>query len=137
MYGINVNLVHKYLNHLPSVTIAAVAFSLNAIPAFIVLCFSGFFNLDFTNKAILASTGFSMILGIFGTALASILFYVLIKRAGVVFSSMVTYGIPLVAIIWGLYYGEKIGIIQVLCLCIILAGVFVANYEKRTILIEN
>ncbi len=137
MYGINVNLVHKYLNHLPSVTIAAVAFSLNAIPAFIVLCFTGFFNLDFTNKAILVSTGFSMILGIFGTALASILFYVLIKRAGVVFSSMVTYGIPVVAIIWGVYYGEKVGIVQVLCLCIILAGVFVANYEKKALLVEN
>ncbi|MEO7139967.1 MAG: DMT family transporter, partial [Ferruginibacter sp.] len=105
MYGINVNLVHRYLNHLPSVTIASIAFSLNSIPALIVLLFTGFFHLNFTDKGILASTGFSVVLGVFGTALASILFYVLIKRAGVIFSSMVTYGIPAVAIMWGIFYG--------------------------------
>ncbi|MEO7264650.1 MAG: DMT family transporter [Ferruginibacter sp.] len=137
MYGINVNLVHRYLNHLPSVTIAAIAFSLNAIPAIFILFFTGFFSLNFADKGILISTGFSIVLGVFGTAVASILFYVLIKRAGIIFSSMVTYGIPAVAIMWGLFYGEKVGIVQVLCLCIILAGVFVANYERRNILIKN
>ncbi|MEO6404877.1 MAG: EamA family transporter, partial [Ferruginibacter sp.] len=74
---------------------------------------------------------------VFGTALASILFYVLIKRAGVIFSSMVTYGIPAVAIMWGIFYGEEVGIVQVLCLCIILAGVFVANYERKVLLVED
>lgn len=31
------------------------------------------------------------------------------KRAGAIFASMVTYGIPVVAIIWGVVYKEEIG----------------------------
>ncbi|MEP7163849.1 MAG: DMT family transporter [Ferruginibacter sp.] len=127
MYGINVNMVHRYLNNIPSLQIAALALSLNAIPALIVLYFTGYFSLDFTDRGILFSTGFSFVLGIFGTAIASIIFYMLIKRAGAVFSSMVTYGIPFVAIMWGIIYGEQIGWKQVVCLMIILCGVYVAN----------
>lgn len=130
MYGINVNMVHRYLNHIPSIHIAALALSLNAIPAGIVLYFTGYFQLDLTNQGILFSTGYSVILGVFGTAIASVIFYMLIKRAGVVFSSMVTYGIPFVAIMWGIIYGEKIGWKQIISLVIILAGVYVAN--KKT-----
>ncbi len=132
MYGINVNLVHRYLNHIPSIQIAAMALTLNAIPALTVLYFTGYFQLDFSDKEMLFSTGASFVLGIFGTAIASIIFYMLIKRAGAVFSSMVTYGIPFVAIMWGIVYGEKIGWKQVICLLIILAGVYVANRKVHS-----
>jgi len=127
MYGINVNMVSRHLKNIPSLQIASLALSLNAIPALVVLYFTGYFKLDFSDHAILFSTGFSFVLGIFGTAIASIIFYMLIKRAGAVFSSMVTYGIPFVAIMWGIIYGEKIGWKQVICLLIILTGVYVAN----------
>jgi len=127
MYGINVNMVHRYLVGIPSLQIASLALSLNAIPAAIVLYFTGYFNHDFSDKGVLLSTGFSCVLGVFGTAIASVLFYMLIKRAGAVFSSMVTYGIPFVAIMWGIVYGEQVGWKQVVCLLVILAGVYVAN----------
>jgi drug/metabolite transporter (DMT)-like permease len=130
-YGINVNMVHRHLHHIGSLPIAAVALSLNAIPALIVLVFTGYFSLPLADSNILYATGSAAVLGIFGTALASILFYVLIKRAGAVFSSMVTYGIPMVANGWGLLYGEEVGWKQILCLLIILAGVFVANRNKK------
>ena len=77
------------------------------------------------------STGFSALLGIMGTAVASIIFYMLVKRAGAVFSSMVTYGIPVVANIWGVFYGDEVGWKQVACLVLILLGVFVANKKPR------
>lgn len=127
MYGINVNLVQRHLITIPSINIAAMAFFLNSIPALVVLILTGFFERDFTDRSFLISTGYSMLLGIFGTAIASVIFYMLMKRAGVVFSSMVTYAIPIVAIFWGIIYGEKIGWLQVFSLVIILAGVFVAN----------
>ncbi|MEO8236241.1 MAG: DMT family transporter [Flavobacterium sp.] len=126
-YGFNVNMVHRHLQHVPSVRIAALALSLNAVFALLVLYFTGYFKLDFSNKGILLSTFFSCVLGIFGTAVASILFYILLKRAGSIFASMVSYGIPTVAIIWGIIYGEQVGWKQVGCLAIILLGVFVAN----------
>jgi len=131
MYGINVNMVHRHLQKIPSLQIAALALSLNAIPALIVLYFTGYFDLDITDQGILLSSGFSCVLGIFGTAIASIIFYMLIKRAGAVFSSMVTYGIPFVAIMWGLVYDEKIGWRQIFCLIIILIGVYIANKKAQ------
>jgi drug/metabolite transporter (DMT)-like permease len=131
LYGINVNMVQKHLSKVPSVKAVAAALTLNSIPALIVLILGGYFKLDLSDPGILASTGYSFLLGIFGTAVASILFYILIKRAGGIFSSMVTYGIPVVANFWGIIYGEYIGWIQVLCLLIILAGVYVSNIKKE------
>ena len=130
-YGINVNMVHRHLSQIGSLQIAAVALTLNAVPALIVLTFTGYFNLSFTDRGVLLSTGASALLGILGTAVASVIFYMLVKRAGAIFASMVTYGIPVVAIIWGVIYKEEIGWKQVLCLILILAGVYVANRKGK------
>lgn len=129
-YGFNVNMVFKHLKDIGSLQIAAVALSLNAIPALIVLIFTGYFNLPLTDPDILYSTGHAALLGIFGSAIASVIFYVLVKRAGAVFSSMVTYGIPIIANIWGIIYGEEVGWKQFACLLLILAGVYIANRKK-------
>jgi drug/metabolite transporter (DMT)-like permease len=51
----------------------------------------------------------------------------LLKRAGPVFSSMVTYGIPFVAIFGGVMAGETINALQIGCLSVILGGVYLAN----------
>lgn len=130
-YGINVNMVHRYLHNIGSLQIAAVALTLNAIPALIVLAATGYFSLPLTGKGVLLSTGAAAVLGIMGTAVASVIFYMLVKRAGAVFASMVTYGIPVVAIIWGVIYKEDVGWKQVLCLALILAGVYVANRKMK------
>ena len=129
-YGFNVNMVQRQLKDIGSLQIAAVALTLNAIPALIVLYFTGYFNLSFTDNAVLWSTTAASILGIFGTAVASIIFYVLVKRAGAIFASMVTYGIPVVAILWGIMYKEEVGWKQVACLGLILFGVYFANRKK-------
>lgn len=126
-YGINVNMVHRHLHNIGSLQIAAVALSLNAIPALIVLAATGYFGLPLTEGTVLYSTAASAVLGIMGTAVASIIFYMLVKRAGAVFASMVTYGIPVVANFWGLIYGEEVGWKQFTCLAIILSGVYIAN----------
>lgn len=139
LYGFNVNMVHKYLSHIGALKIASVALSLNAIPALGVLFFTGYFQQDIMATDTLIATGYSIILGIFGTALASIFFYVLLKRAGAVFASMVTYGIPAIAIMWGIIYGEQVGWKQIASVCVILAGVWVANRngKRQKSMIEN
>ncbi len=129
-YGINLNIVSKYLKEIPSLNIVAVALSLNAVPAAIVLYFTGYFQQKIFERVILISTGYTIILGVVGTAAATVIFYMLIKRAGVVFSSMVTYAIPIVAVFWGILYGEQVGWKQIVCLLIILAGVYVANRSR-------
>ena len=131
-YGINVNMVYKHLSNIGSLQIASVALTLNAIPAFIVLYFTGYFSLPLTDAGILYSTGHAALLGIFATAIASIIFYVLVKRAGAVFASMVTYGIPVIANFWGMIYGEEVGWKQFACLLLILTGVYLANRKPVT-----
>lgn len=137
LYGINVNMVHQQLSGIPSLRIAAVGLSLNAIPAFLVLFVTGYFTADSLQTGPLISAGFSSILGVFGTAVASVLFYVLLKRAGAVFASMVTYGIPVVAIFWGIIYGEEVGWKQVASMCLILFGVWVANRKRKTLIVKT
>ncbi len=133
MYGLNVNMVGKYLKDIPSFHIASIALVMNSIPALIVLYFTGYFDLDIKSRSMLISTGYTFILGIMGTAVASVIFYMLIKRAGIVFSSMVTYAIPAVAVGWGLLYGEKVGWKQVVCLAVILSGVYIANRTNKRV----
>ncbi len=136
MYGFNVNMVGKYLKEIPSLHIAAIALALNAIPALIVLFFTGYFSKDIFSSAMLASGGYTCILGVMGTAVASVIFYMLIKRAGSVFASMVTYAIPAVALMWGIVYGEKVGWKQIGCLVIILSGVYIANRTNRRVIAD-
>ena len=126
-YGLNVNMVYKHLHNIGSIQIASVALTLNAIPALIVLLFTGYFDLPLTDSGVLYSTSHAALLGILGTAIASIIFYVLVKKAGAVFASMVTYGIPVIANFWGMIYGEEVGWIQFGCLFLILIGVYLAN----------
>lgn len=132
-YGINLNIVGKHLKEIPSLNIVAVALSLNAILAAVVLYSTGYFQQDIFEKVILISTGYTLILGVIGTAAATVIFYMLIKRAGIVFSSMVTYAIPIVAVFWGILYGEQVGWKQIACLLIILTGVYVANKSQNKV----
>ena len=131
LYGFNVNMVAKNLLHIPSLQIAAIALTLNSIPALLVLIFTGYFNMPLGNKYVLIATGASMLLGIGGTAIATVIFYMLVKRAGVIFASMVTYGIPFVAIGWGIFYGEFFGWEQFFCMIIILVGVYYTNKRQK------
>ena len=101
-----------------------------------VLIFTGYFS-TFTDVATLKGTVAAAALGVFGTAIANILFYMLIKRAGVLFSSMVTYGIPFVAIFWGIIAHEDIGWKQIVSLIVILGGVYFANRTGKVIAVAD
>jgi drug/metabolite transporter (DMT)-like permease len=126
-YGINVNLVGRYMQNLGSLNIASIAFAFLIIPSLLVLFFTGYFSKNFSDPLVLKSLLASSLLGIVGTSIATILFYFLVKRAGILFGSLVTYGIPVVAVVWGLLDGEKLNFIQVLCLALILFGVYIVN----------
>jgi drug/metabolite transporter (DMT)-like permease len=127
LYAVNLNFVGRYLHEVGSLTIVAIAFLYLAIPAMIVLYISGYFELPFFEKDILISSGSSTILGIFGTAVGTIFYYKLLKQSGPLFASLVTYGIPFVALAWGLIAGESVSLVELSGLVIILVGVYLAN----------
>ncbi len=127
MYGINVNMVGRHMQGVGSLNIASLAFVFLVVPCIIILYFTGYFAMPLTHKDVLLSTLASCVLGIMGTAVATILFYMLAKRAGTLFASMVTYGIPFVAVLWGVWGGETVTVMQMGCLGIILGGVYLVN----------
>jgi drug/metabolite transporter (DMT)-like permease len=131
LYGINVNMVQKKLIDVSSTSIAALAFTGLIPPSLLVLLFTGYFKLPLSQHSYFMSTLSSCVLGIFGTAIASVFFYMLVKKAGGLFASMVTYGIPFVAIAWGIYYSEHVTSLHLLALMIILFGVYIANRQKN------
>jgi drug/metabolite transporter (DMT)-like permease len=126
-YGFNVNMVGKHMQNISAINIASLAFSFSIIPGTLILFWTGYFNYDFTNPALLNATLASGTLGVINTSIASILFYVLVKRAGILFASTVTYAIPFVSLAMGLLYNEAIHPMRLLGLAIILCGVYIVN----------
>jgi len=126
-YGTNVHVVSHYLKGLSSIDIVSVAFSCFIPPCVLILAITGFFALPLAQHQFLFSVAASFILGALGTALASVWFYTLVKTAGSIFASLVTYGIPFIAVLWGLIFGERVTVFEIGCLLIILAGVYVVN----------
>lgn len=129
-YGTNVHVVSCYLKEITSLQIAAVSFSLFIPVCILILGATGFYNASSWPENITASLLAAFTLGSLGTALASVWFYKLVKSAGSIFASLVTYGIPVIALLWGLVYGEKITPAEAGCLLIILAGVYLVNRKN-------
>jgi len=127
LYAINVNMVSRKLHGIGSINIASIAFVVLIIPCLLILFYTGYFSRTMTEPKFIKSTLAACILGMGGTAIANIFFYILVKRAGALFSSMVTYGIPFIALGWGMLYGEQVTLVEIECLGIILAGVYLAN----------
>ncbi len=123
-HGFNANVVGKNLKDVPSLNIISVGMSILSIPCLIILLYTGFFSKISTDSQFIISTSASLFLGIFGTAIASLLYYILIKKSGSVFASLVTNVMPIVAIFWGYLSGESITINQMLCFIIIMSGIY-------------
>jgi drug/metabolite transporter (DMT)-like permease len=137
LYGLNINIVGNYLKDVNPIHLAMVSISFMIIPTAIVLWQQNFLQLSFDDNEIMLAVIYSVMLGIVGSAIATALFYVLVKKAGGLFASLVTYGIPFVALAWGFVYGENITILQIACLGIILCGVYLANLPGKKEIAES
>lgn len=129
-YSFNVNIVKKHLDDLDALSITTGQFLLLIIPALLVLYFTDFFSTFEYNDATKASLINVIILAIAGTAVAKVLFNKLIQISSTVFSSSVTYIIPIVAVMWGVIDGEKFDAIDFIAAAIILTGVYIANKKS-------
>lgn len=94
-----------------------------------------FFCTDFshkltTNPLAWRSVGYIAILGVLGSALSIILFNILIKNTSSIFGASVTYLIPIVAIMWGVLDGESVMPMHLVCVFVILLGVYLVNKKK-------
>jgi drug/metabolite transporter (DMT)-like permease len=61
------------------------------------------------------------------TAVANLLFYKLLSISSPLFTSSVTYILPIVSVMWGLIDGEQLLAGHFIGMALILGGVFLAN----------
>ncbi|NHM05921.1 DMT family transporter [Flavobacterium sp. CYK-4] len=125
-YGINVNLIKKYLSDLSPLSISTGNFLVMSVPAAIILYCSGFFSI-IDRAPVQHSAYFILILGVVGTGVANLLFYRLIHLSSPVFATTVTYLIPIVAFFWGVLDGEFLTLVQCIGAVIILIGVYLSS----------
>jgi drug/metabolite transporter (DMT)-like permease len=108
LYGVNIHLTKHWFAHLDPKFVSSFTITQIAILALLyLLCQTHFYSVIAQgDKIILESLGSVILLGLLSTGFASILFMRLIKHTSAVFSSSVTYLIPVFAIAWGLWDGE-------------------------------
>ena len=112
----------------PSIAFGAAALILAAV----ILTPVAFFVSGLPEAASTKAWAGVLYLGLFPTALATILLVFVIKTAGPSFMSMVNYQVPVWAIILGMIFlGESLPSQFVGALVLILLGLFIAQYRRR------
>jgi len=128
-YGISTNTIKEKLKGLSGPQIASLALFLVMPWAFIYLLFTDI-NAAWESPHFFVSFFSVTTLAMFSTALAVVVFNALIKQTSAIFASSVTYLIPVFAIFWGIFDGEKIYFHQFLWIAVILSGIYMVNKKK-------
>ncbi|NCC73018.1 MAG: DMT family transporter [Sphingobacteriia bacterium] len=131
-YAFQMNFIKNYMSGFDPVTIASVAFVFIGIPSLIfLLAGTDFLALMKNDSHNWAGLGYVTILAVLGTSLAIIVNFWLIKRTSALFSSSVTYLMPIVSTMWGIIDGESFLPGFAIWMVIILAGVYMANRATK------
>ncbi|WNB90553.1 DMT family transporter [Bacillus sp. NEB1478] len=132
-YGFSSQYAKKHLQ-LTSVWITALAtLIVGSIISGMIMLFTGGWHIPIqtvTNEAVFSLLG----LGIFGSGLAYLLFYYMISAGSAEFAALVTYLVPVSAVIWGsVLLNEKIPPIAFLGLFLIFLGVYLTGRKKSAV----
>lgn len=131
-YGANLNVIKFKIQELNARTITSISLALVGPMAMIYLFTATDFTYKLSNvEGAFFSFGSVVFLGVVGTAIALILFNQLVKITTPIFTSSVTYLIPIVAVIWGLWDGEQLFPGHYFGMIAIIAGVYLANRKKK------
>lgn len=130
-YATNINFIKTYLSEVSSLNITSFGFLLIGPIAGIYLFTTDFAEITVSKTDAPLHLFYIVLLAVFGTAIAVILFNMLIKKVSAVFSSSVTYIIPVFAIFWGLVDGEEVLLSQFMFIAVILLGIYIVNKDNR------
>jgi drug/metabolite transporter (DMT)-like permease len=130
-YATNVNLIKYKLQHIDALTITSFSFFIIGLPVILyLLVFTDFVSQMSTEPKAAEGLIYIGILAVFGTALALIAFNKLVKVASPVFAASVTYLIPIVAVSWGFFDGERMPLTAIIWMGLILTGILLVNKKK-------
>lgn len=122
-YAMSTTTVKSKLMDVSSTVLSAFVFSFVLfLPSLIALLSTGFVSQFTFTKENMIGLGFVSLLSVFGTGLAMMMNYRLLKVSTPLFASTVTLLMPIVAIIWGVLDGEKLTALQFTGTIVIIAG---------------
>lgn len=130
MYGININHVKEKLAHLSGLQISSLAFFVVGPAVTVYLLASGLPE-TFSQPDAGRDFVYVFLLGLLGSAVAVVMVNILIQRTTAIFSSSVTYLMPVVAIGWGVIDGEQLSIVHYVGMGFVLFGVYLVNRKIR------
>lgn len=132
LYALNANMIKSWLSDVDPISVTSVGYFIIGVPAIIMLfTFTDFTGRILTHDGALISLGYICILAIIGSALSLIAYYYLIGITDAMFGASVTYIIPVGAIIWGIFDGEKINWSVIIWIALILGGVYLVSRNNK------
>lgn len=130
-YAVNINFIKIKLAEVNSINITSFGFLLIGPLSGIYLFTTDFTTILQTDPDAWVNFFYIVLLAVFGTSIAVILFNMIIKKVSPVFASSVTYIIPVFAIFWGFVDGENILLMHLICIAVILTGVYIVNKDNN------
>lgn len=130
-YGYSSQFAKKHLQGTTVWITASTTLLAGLLLSTIMMGFTGGWHMPdhvFDQKVVLSFIG----LGVFGSGLAYLLYYYMISAGSAEFATLVTYLVPVSAVIWGsVLLDEKIHPIAFLGLILIFTGVYLTGKKKR------
>lgn len=132
-YAFSVNIMRHRLVGIPSVAVASLALTMVAIPCGVLFFMTDPLTVLETNPAASKSFLAVVVLSVFSTAIATILFNRLIQLTNAMFASSVTYIMPVFAAMWGFFFHETFSQAVIFGAAIILVGVYLINRKPISV----
>lgn len=129
-YGFSTHLTKKYLVNVSVTMISVSTLTVSAIFSFIMVLFTD--RSIFTMMLEPSIFGALVGLGVFGSGFAYLLYYYCIQKGSPEFASLVTYLVPISAMIWGaIILKEEIHLSMITGFILILGGVYVSSKKQK------
>ncbi|MBM7603502.1 drug/metabolite transporter (DMT)-like permease [Metabacillus crassostreae] len=129
-YGLGAQLARRYLADVPIVVVSVLTLGLSSIISFFLMMMSneGVIFPSFKTDILFSLIG----LGVLGSGIAYLFYYYMVKEGSAEFASLVTYIVPITAMLWGyLLLSEKISANMVIGLFVVFTGVYLSTSTSR------
>ena len=128
-YATSINTVDSFLKKVDSITLSASTFVMLGPVGIVYLATTDVIDRFQTTDGGQLAFFYVFILAFFGTFLSTMVFFYVVHKTNAIFGSLVAYLIPIVALFWGFYFGEALGIFELIGMGCILAGIYLSrNY---------
>lgn len=131
-YAISINLINGKLKEERPMAITLYSLSTVGPVCLFLLLRTDFVAVMQDDSRAWLNAFYVILLGVMGSSLAILIFNYLIKGTSPLFAASVTYAIPIVALLWGLFDGESVGLHHLGGMMAILAGVYLVNRKGKT-----